>query len=729
MLAHEWLTAELEWIWLITERELRALQEMRLRAAPDHTSMVELEAILAARRASRAKKNTPYSADELSHAIEALDKRLKSLREPAFALFAERLRLSALETQCALLIAATSLDPPLAELFNVVRGPAPQRRGVDPALMAQLLRLKREDRLEMLGLFDGDKPLLALRLVHAANPADVFTSMGHRALQPTLNLLWVLATQGDDISPGLRSNAQLVRGKDTLDDLLLDDDVKLWLEPKMTRWSAARGKDPTTLPWQSFWGPTGVGKREIASRLAAASGRALLVANPTLVERANLLEFLRAARRDADWLDAVLFFGPMQVETVEEQPGQPPNKAMLDSKTLIRELEQCRVPVIVGVDAMQAPRLKSKRPIDEHHLRVPMQPNRLAMWQRALDKSKLDDTVDLNQLAYGYKLTPGEVNDCAREATSVSLPGPVTQEALQTAVERRMRNELGESALKLDVPTTWDDVILDDESAARVREFIGRKKYEDQVYRVWGLDKKISYGKGLIALFSGPPGTGKTLLAGLIANQLGLAMYQVDLSSVLSRWIGETEKALNRVFDQAERAHAVLLFDEADALFAKRTEVDDARDRYANVLVNFLLQRLERYSGVAILTTNKESYLDPALQRRLSLHLSLEEPEVPERVMLWRKHLPANVPGANTVDVELLAAQYQLTGGYIKNVAVRATFLAAMESTPLSTEILMRAAVMEMEDMGKVVFHDPSIITSRSGQPPTAGVARARRSK
>jgi AAA+ superfamily predicted ATPase len=728
VLSHEWLTAELEWIWLITERELRALQEMRLRAAPDHTSMVELEAILAARRASRAKKNAPYSADELSHAIESLDKKLGTLRGSALTLLKDRLGLSALEAQCALLIAATSLDPPLSELFNVVRGPQPQRRGVDPALMAQLLRLKREDRLEMLSLFDTDKPLLSLRLVQAVGQNDVFTSMGHRALQPTLNLLWVLSTEGNDLSPGIRRDATLVKGKPGFDDLLLDDDIKAWLSPKLSRWASVKNGDAVQLPWLSLWGPNGVGKREIASRLAAAAGRPLVIANPQLVERQNLLEFLRAVRRDADWLDAVLFFGPMQVETVEEQPGQPVNKGqMFDSKTLIRELEQSRTPVIVGVDSMQAPRLKSRHPIDEHHLRVPLQPNRHALWKRALANANLDKSADLEQLSYGYKLTPGEVFDCAKEAMVVTAPEPITHEALQTAVERRMRNELGESALKLEVPTTWDDVILDDEAAARVREFIGRKKYEDQVYRVWGLDKKISYGKGLIALFSGPPGTGKTLLAGLIANQLGLAMYQVDLSSVLSRWIGETEKALNRVFDQAERAHAVLLFDEADALFAKRTEVDDARDRYANVLVNFLLQRLERYSGVAILTTNKESYLDPALQRRLSLHLLLDEPEMHERIMLWKKHLPANVPGSNTVDVELLAEQYELTGGYIKNVALRGTFLAAMENVPLSTPLLMRAAVMEMEDMGKVVFADRSVIKSSASE--SSPVVRARRSQ
>jgi SpoVK/Ycf46/Vps4 family AAA+-type ATPase len=270
-------------------------------------------------------------------------------------------------------------------------------------------------------------------------------------------------------------------------------------------------------------------------------------------------------------------------------------------------------------------------------------------------------------------------------------------------MERRLRNELGTIATRLEVTTSWDDVVLPVEAIDRVRELIARKRYEDRVYRQWGLDRRIEYGKGIIALFSGPPGTGKTLLAGLIARELGFELYQVDLSQIFSRWLGETEKALAKVFDQAERAHAVLLFDEADALFAKRTEVEDSRDRYANVAVNYLLQRLERYSGVAVLTTNKDSYLDEALRRRLSLHLMLEEPEVPERLRLWQKHLPERVPGADTVDVGAIASEYVLTGGYIKNVAVRATFLAAAEGSELSTEQVRRAAVLELEDMGRVV--------------------------
>jgi SpoVK/Ycf46/Vps4 family AAA+-type ATPase len=178
----------------------------------------------------------------------------------------------------------------------------------------------------------------------------------------------------------------------------------------------------------------------------------------------------------------------------------------------------------------------------------------------------------------------------------------------------------------------------------------------------------------------------------------------VDLSQIFSRWVGETEKAIARVFEQAERAHAVLLFDEADALFAKRTGVDDSNDRYANLTVNYLLQRLEEYSGVAVLTTNKEASLDEALARRLSLHLRLDVPDEGAREELWHRHLPPGAPGAAGVDLERLAREFELTGGTIKNVALRAAFLAAARDQPLSTALLRYAAWLEMEDMGRVVM-------------------------
>jgi len=209
----------------------------------------------------------------------------------------------------------------------------------------------------------------------------------------------------------------------------------------------------------------------------------------------------------------------------------------------------------------------------------------------------------------------------------------------------------------------------------------------------------------LIALFSGPPGTGKTMLAGLIARSLDLDLYQVDLGQVVSKWVGETEKQLGKVFDQAERAHAVLLFDEADSLFAKRTEVSSANDRYGNMAVNYLLQRLEQYSGVAVLTTNNDTSLDEALQRRLTLHLYLELPEVEERERLWKSFLPSRAPVRRDIDFRALANEFELSGGYIKNAAVRAAFLAAAHGAPIGMELLRLASALELEDMGRVVWN------------------------
>jgi SpoVK/Ycf46/Vps4 family AAA+-type ATPase len=228
-------------------------------------------------------------------------------------------------------------------------------------------------------------------------------------------------------------------------------------------------------------------------------------------------------------------------------------------------------------------------------------------------------------------------------------------------------------------------------------------KYSNRVYEEWGFGRRVGYGKGMIALFSGPPGTGKTMLAGLIAKELDLDIYQVDLAQVVSKWVGETEKQLARVFDQAERAHAVLLFDEADSLFAKRTEVKTSNDRYGNLAVNYLLQRLEAYSGVAILTTNKEAALDEALRRRLSLHLHLDTPKPPERERLWWSMLPTRAPSARNINFKQLAKEYEITGGYIKNITLRAAFLAATEGVPIHMGLLRRAAALEMEDMGRLV--------------------------
>jgi len=204
-------------------------------------------------------------------------------------------------------------------------------------------------------------------------------------------------------------------------------------------------------------------------------------------------------------------------------------------------------------------------------------------------------------------------------------------------------------------------------------------------------------------LFSGPPGTGKTMAAGLIAAELGLDLYQIDLSRIVSKYIGETEKQLAQVFDAAEAGHAILLFDEADSLFAKRTEVKSSNDRYANLEVNYLLQRMESFSGITILTTNFDASIDDAFRRRLAFRIAFPLPDVDERARLWERIIPEGVPLAYDVDFEALADRFEMSGGYIRNAALRAAYLAANDRTPITMRHLTHAASLEYAAMGKLI--------------------------
>jgi ATP-dependent 26S proteasome regulatory subunit len=363
--------------------------------------------------------------------------------------------------------------------------------------------------------------------------------------------------------------------------------------------------------------------------------------------------------------------------------------------------------MVLGIESLSIPRFKIERPLQEIQLALPSEPKRQKLWEAQFPAEKRDAKIELPSIARGFVLTPGEIRETAEEALAIAAVEKnrkVFHHDLRTGVDRRLRNELGEMARRLNISAKWEDLVLSPEDLSRVNEFISRKLFFNKVYNDWGYGERIGYGKGMIGLFSGPPGTGKTMMAGLIAKSLDLDIYQVDLATIVSKWVGETEKQLAKVFDQAERAHAVLLFDEADSLFAKRTEVKSSNDRYGNLAVNYLLQRLEQYTGVAILTTNKEASLDEALQRRLSLHLHMEIPGPDERERLWKSFMPAKAP-VDSIDFRALAEGFELSGGYIKNAAVRAAFLAASENTQIHIGLLRRAAALELEDMGRVVMH------------------------
>jgi SpoVK/Ycf46/Vps4 family AAA+-type ATPase len=210
-------------------------------------------------------------------------------------------------------------------------------------------------------------------------------------------------------------------------------------------------------------------------------------------------------------------------------------------------------------------------------------------------------------------------------------------------------------------------------------------------------------GRGLAALFNGPSGTGKTMAAGILARALGLDLYRIDLSNVVSKYIGETEKSLARIFAAAEASSAILFFDEADALFGKRSEVKDAHDRYANIEVSYLLQRMESYNGIAVLATNFRQNLDQAFARRLQVTIEFPLPHSTDRERMWRRLLPVEAPQDDDVDLGFLARQFALTGGAIKNCAVAAAFAAAADGSSISMRHLIHAVAKELTKLSQPI--------------------------
>ncbi|HEX5061808.1 MAG TPA: AAA family ATPase, partial [Kofleriaceae bacterium] len=281
----------------------------------------------------------------------------------------------------------------------------------------------------------------------------------------------------------------------------------------------------------------------------------------------------------------------------------------------------------------------------------------------------------------------------------------ITETDVHLALRSQLERKLLGLATRIETRQTWQDLVLPVDQFDLLIELVSRIRHRKQVLETWGFGDKVGRGVGVSALFSGPPGTGKTMIAGLLANELRLDLYQVDLSRVVSKYIGETEKQLAALFEAAESGHAIILFDEADSLFGKRTEVKSSNDRYANLEVNYLLQRMEAFKGISLLTTNHETGIDQAFQRRLAFHVRVPMPDQAHRAMLWRSMIPEQAACESELALDDLAAEFVMTGGYIKNAVLRAAYLAADGGSPINRGHLRRAARAEYEAMGKVSYH------------------------
>ncbi len=331
---------------------------------------------------------------------------------------------------------------------------------------------------------------------------------------------------------------------------------------------------------------------------------------------------------------------------------------------------------------------------------VPDAVQRAELWRQSLS-GELPDAADTMAQ---FRLTADQVHRAARAARMEAQANErsLDEETLKSGARAQNAAGLERLARRIQPAVKFDDLVLPPEPREQLRELLIRARYRDRVLDVWKLGGPSSRRRGLTGLFAGPSGTGKTMAAEVLAGELGLDLYTVDLATVVDKYVGETEKNLDRIFAESERINGVILFDEADALFGKRSEVSDAHDRYANIEVAYLLQRMELFDGIAILATNLRANLDEAFTRRLDTLVDFPEPEAEHRYLLWERSLGTGVPRAADLDLAFLAESFKLSGGAIRNIVVAAAYAAAESDREITMRDLVRATQREYLKLGRL---------------------------
>jgi hypothetical protein len=448
-------------------------------------------------------------------------------------------------------------------------------------------------------------------------------------------------------------------------------------------------------------GPAGVGKRALVLRVCGQLGVPLLTVDVEALpgSRAEAEELLRLAFREALLQGAATHLSG--ADALAAEGARPLLRSMAATVT-----EHGGLVFLSGESHWSAADAFPGAIFHPVALPVPDVPVRTAVWRRYLAGRTADPGEWAAQLGARFRLTPGRIRAAVEAADNDRLMGTARGELtladVAAACRRQSNQRLAALALKIEPRRGWEDLVLPADKVDHLREICSQARHHYRVYGAWGFGARLGHGKGLSVLFSGPPGTGKTMAAEVVAHDLGLDLYKVDLSAVVSKYIGETEKNLARIFTEAETSNAILFFDEADALFGKRTEVSHAHDRFANIETSYLLQKMEEYEGIVVLATNLRQNLDEAFTRRIRFIVEFPFPEEESRMRIWSTLFPAESPVSADVDYAYLARQFPVAGGSIKNIALNAAFLAAADGGTIGTRHILQCTRREFEKIGKL---------------------------
>lgn len=633
--------------------------------------------------------------NEIRKEIDAKkEESLKKGAELRLHILSELFALSPFEMDILLIGLAPELDLRYEKLYSYLQNDVTKKKPtVDMALT--LLFTTFEEKIKSRAYFSPVAPLRKKYLVHLLegerNEGLSLISSFIKVDERIINFLLGF----DEPDQRIRNFSHVIKPNRSFDDLILPADFKNKLTG-IASWYTENKIPPKLL----FCGLPRSGKKIAAESICREVGVDLLILDSKVLLEERSIDIVFLAMREALLQKSALYFQDFDVFIEGEEPKNYRELIIQAIRTYPGLV------FLAGTVSMEFDKGLINNGFVPFSFPLPSYSVRKQLWESCLKDFRLDKEVELNALASKFRFTGGQIRDAARTARSFAEGKNPSNPALSVediykGCKIQSNQKLSSLALKVDPHYSWEDIILPKDTLEHLKEVSGFIRYKGKVYSDWGFEKKLSLGKGLNVLFSGPPGTGKTMSAEILANEVELDLYKIDLSSLVSKYIGETEKNLKKIFDEAETSNSILFFDEADALFGKRSEVKDSHDRYANIETSYLLQKMEEHEGIVILASNFRKNVDDAFLRRLHFTIEFPLPDEKAREGIWLKTFPKETPIADDVDFAFLS-KLKLTGGNIKNIVLAASFLAAENSKNVEMQHLIKATKREYQKIGKL---------------------------
>lgn len=652
-----------------------------------------------ARGLSQAPGSAPFAAE-----LAALGAAFPSAppADSPLAGLVQRFGLTGFDADLLMLAVAPEIDLRYERVFAYLQDDVTRKRPT-VELALNLLCASAQEKLERRSHLSPDATLLRDGLLHVVpDPNQVEPPFLAHYLKPDEQITRLLL--GDAaLDSRLAPFCELSQPSPNWDDVPLGPEIKTALAGLVQQAHADR--QPLRLYFQ---GTAGTGKRQAAQALAAHLGVKLLsLSADRLLSAPAASDLMKLLFRESQLHRAVLYISSLDSAAGHGLEGRLPD--------LLAAVAQHEGITILAGQSPWKPQMGSTFGVKLLAFNALGFADSVAYWKTELENRGITmESQELHLLGSRFRLSSGQIKNSVAGAqlnSQWSAAGGATAgrpaaagpslDDLCAAARAQCGHELGRLAGKVEPHYTWDDIVLPSDQMAYLQEICAQAEYRNVVYGEWGFDRKLSLGKGLNVLFTGPPGTGKTMAAEVIAYELHLDLYRIDLSQVVSKYIGESEKNLDKIFSAADNSNAILFFDEADALFGKRSEVRDSHDRYANIEISYLLQKMEEYQGISILATNLRQNLDDAFMRRLQAVVEFPFPNEEYRARIWKSIFPNEAPLADDVNFKLLAHEVQLAGGNIKNMALAAAFYAAGDGGVIRMKHLIQAAHREHQKIGR----------------------------